>query len=62
MNMMFTFTTWLIGGVGIPEQMKDRRDRDAFPDFEGGSLPFEQHLPKAGTSIEPNVSPNSLDS
>ncbi len=48
--------TWLIHRLEIPNQTKDQRDRDAFPDFEGGGLPFEHHLPTAGTSLEPNVS------
>lgn len=34
----------------------DKRDRIPFPNFEGGSLTFEEHLPVAGTATDPNVS------
>ena len=35
---------------------EDQRDRSAFPNFEGGGLTFEQHLPTVGSSSDPNVS------
>lgn len=43
-------------GLELPERTKDTRDRTAFPSFEGGSLTFEEHLPMAGTTKDPNVS------
>ncbi len=42
--------------IAVPRGTRDTRDRSAFPDFEGGELTFEQHLPMAGTSSDPDVS------